>query len=101
MSLEAAITEAVKQAVAEALTPLLAKLSSQPQQTSARLAYTIREAAEITGTSENAIRTAIRQGELHAKQTSEGQTARYVIPADCLGAWLHGIRQPIDFKKAR
>jgi excisionase family DNA binding protein len=90
MNIDALISEQVRAAVAEAIAPLLTV-----QRVAVRLAYTIREAAEVTGASVNHIRTAIRTGELHAKQAGEGKTGRYLIPADCLTAWLHGTPQPL------
>ncbi|EYB68835.1 hypothetical protein DEIPH_ctg017orf0211 [Deinococcus phoenicis] len=54
-----------------------------------KLAYTIKEAAEITSTTEWCIRTAIRQGELHAKQAGDSGRGAYSIPADSLQAWLY------------
>ncbi|SMB93392.1 hypothetical protein SAMN00790413_01964 [Deinococcus hopiensis KR-140] len=54
-----------------------------------KLAYTIPEAAEATGQTVWCIRTAIRRGELHARQASE--RGAYAIPADSLQAWLHGV----------
>lgn len=71
--IEDALAKLVKAAVAEAVAEVLAK---QPDQH--RLSYTITEAAAVTGCSEWDIRSAIRRGELHAKQA--GERGRYIIP---------------------
>lgn len=95
MSLEALIAEHVHAAVSQAIAPLL--MAQAPL----RLSYTIAEAVGITGAAEHHIRTAITRGELHALKAGEGRTGRYLIPADCLSAWLHGTSQTNALKKAR
>jgi len=95
MSLETLIAEQVRAAVAEAIAPLLA---ARP---AARISYTIREAAEITGAGEHTIRHAITSGQLTAIQLG-GRTSTYIIPADALNAWVHGVQQPPPLsRKAR
>lgn len=49
------------------------------------MAHSIREAAELTGRSTDAIRRAIRAGKLHAELDANG---RYQIQADTLAAWI-------------
>ncbi|WP_272976895.1 hypothetical protein [Deinococcus geothermalis] len=58
-----------------------------------KLAYSIREAAQLTSQTEWCIRTAIRRGELHARQA--GERGAYAIPAESLQAWLHGTTTPL------
>lgn len=63
-----------------------------------KLAYTIPEAAQITSQTEWCIRTAIRRGELHARQA--GERGAYAIPADSLTAWLHGTPPITDLARS-
>lgn len=84
----------IQAAVAEGVRQALMGLNVQPTGgTPLKLAYSIPEAAEATGMSEWCIRTAIRRGELHAKQA--GDRGAYAVPADCLQAWLHGTSAPV------
>lgn len=89
MTLEDVIRAAVREAVAEALSDLVS-----PAQAPAplKLGFTIPEAADASGCSEWDIRTAIRRGELHAKQA--GQRGKYTIHRDHLDAWLKGVPSP-------
>lgn len=61
----------------------------------ARLAYTIRTAADATGLSQQTIMRAIKSGALRAKRSSvteDGEPAgSYVILAPSLEAWLEGL----------
>jgi len=96
MNLETLIAEQVRAAVTEAIAPLLT--ATRP---AARISYTIREAAEITGAGEHTIRHAITSGQLTAIQLG-GRTSTYIIPADVLNAWVHGVQQPAPLgRKAR
>ena len=72
----------------------LAALHHSPAQAPAplKLGFTIPEAADVSGCSEWDIRTAIRRGELHAKQA--GQRGKYTIHRDHLDAWLKGVPSP-------
>ena len=88
MSLENLIAEQVRTVVAEAIAPLLS------QRATLRLSYTVKEAAELTGASQYDLRRAITAGELSARKAGEGLTGKYLIPTDCLSAWLHGHQQP-------
>lgn len=90
MNLEPLIQAAVAEGVRQALTGL--NVQTAPA-TPLKLAYSIPEAAEATGMSEWCIRTAIRRGELPAKQA--GDRGAYAVPADCLQAWLHGTSVPV------
>lgn len=90
MNLETLIQAAVAEGVRQALTSLNVQTASAAP---LKLAYSIPEAAEATGMSEWCIRTAIRRGELHAKQA--GDRGAYAVPADCLQAWLHGTAAPV------
>ena len=89
MSIDGLISEQVRIAVAEAIAPLLSQ-----QKTALRLSYTVKEAAAITGASQYDLRRAITAGELTARKAGEGLTGKYLIPTDCLTAWLHGLQQP-------
>ena len=95
MSIEALIAEQVRAAVAQAIAPLL--ITARPV---ARISYTIREAAEVTGANEHTIRQAISAGHLMAIQPG-GKTSTYIIPADALNAWIHGVQQPVIQAPAR
>lgn len=88
MTLEDTIRQAVDAGIRDALATLLPVL----RQPSTKLAYTLKEACEVTGATEHHIRYAIKRGELHATQA--GEKGRYIIPADCLVAWVHGTKQP-------
>lgn len=54
-----------------------------------KLAYTIPEAAAVSACTEWDIRTAIRRGELLAKQA--GARGRYTIHHAALDSWLRGV----------
>ena len=54
-----------------------------------KLAYTIPEAAQISGCSEHDVRKAIRSGHLPAKQA--GERGKYTVHHEALNAWLRGI----------
>lgn len=73
----------------------------QQNQSPTRLAYTVKEAAELSGASAYDLRRAITAGELTARKAGEGQTGKYLIPLDCLQAWLHGQKQPCAPQKRR
>lgn len=60
--------------------------------TAHRLAYTVKEAAQITGKTEWTVREAIRKGELHA--TSAGGKSRQTIHHAELDAWARGVAVP-------
>ena len=62
-----------------------------------KLGYTIPEAADASGCSEWDIRTAIRRGELHAKQA--GRNGKYVIHHAHLDNWLRGIQTTAPARK--
>ncbi|MGY2892517.1 excisionase family DNA-binding protein [Deinococcus sp. UYEF24] len=96
MTIDEVIGQQIRAAVAEAIAPLLA--AARP---TARISYTIREAAEVSGANEHTIRQAITEGHLTAIQPG-GKTSTYIIPADALNAWVHGVQQPIPLsRKAR
>jgi len=73
----------------------------QQKTQSDRLAYTIKEAAALSGASDYDLRRAITAGELTARKAGEGQTGKYLIPLDCLQAWLHGFPQPMNAARHR
>lgn len=78
--------ETLRQIVREELAAL--RLQA-PAPAPIKLAYSITEAAEATSTSPWCIRTAIKRGELHAKQA--GERGAYAIPAESLREWLRGV----------
>lgn len=85
--------------LAELADLVAARIQPQSAPTPLKLAYTIPEAAEVTGMTEWCIRTAIRSGELHAKQA--GARGAYAIPADSLREWLLGTPTPLPSRSKR
>lgn len=60
-----------------------------------KLAYTLEEAAEACGVSQDTVKKQINAGALRAKRTStnaDGDPAgKYLITAAALAAWLDGL----------
>ena len=77
--LEHALSEVVRQAVREELAQL-----PQPQEPAKQAYYSVKGAAEYTGTTEHAIRGALKSGRLKGERRGEG---RISISRQALDAW--------------
>jgi hypothetical protein len=60
-----------------------------------KLAYSLFEAAEATGLSEDSLKQAIRRGDLKAKRSARSEdgdgVGKYILTATALNAWLDGL----------
>jgi hypothetical protein len=62
---------------------------------STKLAYSLLEAADATGLSEDSLKQAIRRGDLKAKRSARSEdgdgVGKYILTASALNAWLDGL----------
>ena len=56
-----------------------------------RIAYTLEEASEQVGVSQDTLRAAVREGALRAKRTGKAGGGRYLFTHSALVAWLDGL----------
>lgn len=60
-----------------------------------KLSYTLTEAAEATGVSEDTLKGAIRRGDLRAKRSSKNDdgdgVGKYLLTTAALTAWLDSL----------
>lgn len=59
--------------------------------TGPRISYTLRQASDLTGVSEDTLRAAVSEGALRAKRTGANSGGRYLFTPAALEAWVAGL----------